>query len=356
MTPSAYFWGAVADEADAVLALLGREVVVKALNPLKDRDFVVLVNRLTAELTKIAGPVESKHVEDALAAMDVRWTDLTTAQVEATMRAINLALRPIPKAVLPKMNLAYKRSFKEIMKSTFRSLRDQFRVTIRHSFDAQDENIVERAARSQAIYITDRYGNLRENYAKEARDIISRGLEEGLRSRDITADLYKACKRRHSDRASKGYYAVVANAGMNRSRTYGQLRGYKEADIQRYEISAVLDENTTDICRMMNGKTFSVTSALNLVRSVDDGSKEVKDAQPWVRSRKDPADPSKKQLFISTSSGETPVARVVRSGVGVVDDEGEFERSMSSTKLRASGILVPPFHGNCRTTILPVID
>ena len=70
------------DGIDAIDYLL-REVykieVSKALNPLDDGDFLVISARLSEALRKAVAGEEGKALTAALNALDVKWTDLTTA-------------------------------------------------------------------------------------------------------------------------------------------------------------------------------------------------------------------------------------------------------------------------------------
>lgn len=47
-----------------------------------------------------------------------------------------------------------------------------------------------------------------------------------------------------------------------RGRSFAQLSAYTEAGIERYLIEAGIDECTTDICRVLHGKNFSMRRGL----------------------------------------------------------------------------------------------
>ena len=115
---------------------------------------------------------------------------------------------------------------------------------------------------------------------------------------------------------STNYFEGLANHIVTRSFNFGIAAGLQEAAVERYKISAVIDERTTDICREMNGKVFTVARAMelanNLIESTD--PEEVKTIAPWVQ----PAD----LPDVGNNGDQLPV-----------------------------GMAQPPYHWRCRTTI-----
>ncbi len=113
------------------------------------------------------------------------------------------------------------------------------------------------------------------------------------------------------------YWRVVANAATSRSYHYGLLKAAQFQGFRGYEFKAVLDEKTTDICRSLDGKVWSIASAISKFEQVagSDDPDEVKRVFPWTRFK---------------------------------DVQG-----LSVDELQAMGVMVPPLHGNCRSTLLP---
>ena len=145
-------------------------------------------------------------------------------------------------------------------------------------------------------------------------------------------------------------------AAQNRARTHTQLHGYRQAGIGRYVFSAVMDERTTDICRMMDGKIFGVEDSLRSYEAVEADSRfdAIKDHQPWVRSRRSRDEGVESDLFLRQRDGqEVLVGQVVRSS-RQVDRPGHFQSTMDSGTLASFGICQPPLHGMCRSTIQPL--
>lgn len=111
---------------------------------------------------------------------------------------------------------------------------------------------------------------------------------------------------------------VSANITGTRVSAYGMLHEARARGISRYRIDAVLDDRTTDICRNMNGREFSVEDAFSrtqMVLNIDD-PQAVAEFAPF---------PDINQL-----KGET------------------------NQRLQQNGFDVPPFHFLCRSVVVLV--
>jgi hypothetical protein len=111
------------------------------------------------------------------------------------------------------------------------------------------------------------------------------------------------------------YWRVVANAAASRGYHWGYLKAAQQSSLTGYELVAVIDSRTSEICLELNGKKFWIADALAVMEPavLSDDPEAVKQAMPWQKA----------------------------SDV----------KNLSVDELRALGCLVPPFHGNCRTTI-----
>jgi hypothetical protein len=111
------------------------------------------------------------------------------------------------------------------------------------------------------------------------------------------------------------YWNVVANAAASRAYHYGYAKAAEALGYTYYEFVAVMDKRTSEICRHMNGKKFTVSAAVDIMqRSADAESPEdLKQIQPWI----------------------------------TVDQA----KSMDTEALKNNGVLIPPLHGSCRSTI-----
>ena len=99
---------------------------------------------------------------------------------------------------------------------------------------------------------------------------------------------------------------------------------------------------------------FDVSASINRVHRVSNGVEEVKQAQPWVRQRK--REDGKVEMFVRREGQPDQVVGVVEeSGIGRIDDRGRYSGVLSEGQLAELGVDVPPYHGLCRTTIVPAL-
>lgn len=114
------------------------------------------------------------------------------------------------------------------------------------------------------------------------------------------------------------YWKLVANAAASRGYHYGYLKAAALRGVTGYRFVAVLDSRTSDVCRYMNGRVFNVAKAVSLMERVAgaENIEQVKTEMPW-RPFKD---------------------------IDGLDTEA----------LQELGVMVPPLHGNCRSTLVIV--
>lgn len=127
-----------------------------------------------------------------------------------------------------------------------------------------------------------------------------------------------------------------------------------EAGIERYRIEAVLDERTTDICRFLHGKSFSVRRGLEAFEKVEANPDAIKELSPWVHEATSGRS-GRKALYVERGGERVAITEVTRSAAGSRDDRGEFARSLSERQLTNLGVSLPPFHGMCRSVVLAEI-
>jgi SPP1 gp7 family putative phage head morphogenesis protein len=327
----------------------------KALNPLNDDDFLVIVQQLSDRLQRVIGPVEKAAVEAAMAALDVDLAALTGAEVAQLAHAVNLALRDIPLQVLPRINGLVRHDIAETVGQT------QVRAAATHSWaigtslEAVDQQMLNAMA-NVSSWVTDEYGRRAAMMELGVQRVVQEGMAQGLRSADIAEDLKKLGQG--SINRSRNYWDLVATNLQNRARGFGHLRSMDKAGITTYEYVAVMDERTSDPCRALHGAVFPVSTGLRAysdlaLQSAND-SQAVEKVMPFVQRRR--ADDGALELFVQPpGSGATVIARTIQSAVGQVDTRGTFTDVLSPSQLAAAGVTVPPIHNRCRSTIEPVI-
>lgn len=138
----------------------------------------------------------------------------------------------------------------------------------------------------------------------------------------------------------------------NRGRTYTQLAAFDEADIERFRFEAVLDEVTSQVCRFMHGRAFSVERAVQRFDEVEQvrDPEAISDLQPWMRVGADPD--GNQVLFYERGGRRRMVAQVDEPAIGRADQVGRYSRALNNDELEAAGVTAPPLHGRCRSTIV----
>lgn len=112
------------------------------------------------------------------------------------------------------------------------------------------------------------------------------------------------------------YWNVVANAAASRAYHYGLLRSGQFAGRTTFRFDAVMDKRTSAICRSMNGRQWTISRGLDLMVRVAEAEhpEDVKTISPWVKA----------------------------SDIDGYSDE----------ELANMGVMVPPLHGRCRSTLV----
>ncbi len=129
-----------------------------------------------------------------------------------------------------------------------------------------------------------------------------------------------------------------------------------EAGIQKYIIEAVLDERTTNICRYLHGKVFSVGDSLKRFEKIESMSRpqDIKHEQPWVLEVQD-VESGNTVMYVNKESGRVKIGQVQRSGFGNKDDVGEFSGMLGNQALSDLGLSMPPYHGLCRSYLISLV-
>lgn len=113
------------------------------------------------------------------------------------------------------------------------------------------------------------------------------------------------------------YWNVVANAAANRSYHYGLIMAGHTRGYGTVQFAAIMDDRTSEICASLNGTTWPIWQAVDLMERIAMAAPEdVKQVAPWMK----PADIS----------------------------------GFSSDELYRAGVMVPPLHGRCRSQIILV--
>lgn len=346
-------WGAAAAATHVVLAEFGVDVR-KAIDPSDPAAFDRALVELGDDLRRVVNPQEQGAVERAIAKLDVDWRKMTPAQQTAVVRTANAALAGVPARVMPKVETRSIAAGREMSVATRVALKRELGSTaIRTSFTAVDREMVRLLAKNQSFYVTNEYGRRSATFSRVARNVVARGLERGRSSADIGRELAQVMRKTHLGR-SKSYWHTIASVFVGRARAAAQVRSFSEAGIERMQFLAVMDEQTTDECRCLHETIYDVgdgIAQLDRMKSIGE-PEEIKNVAPFVRSER--LESGERRLFTRTNGGrESTIAVVTRSGYGRADDRGAYRDKASVSKLSGLGLVTPPLHCHCRSTLVP---
>ncbi len=213
------------------------------------------------------------------------------------------------------------------------ALHDSLLPSIGLELSGPDKTAVDAVGDQAGLFVRDRLGVESAWLTTHGREVVARGLRDGLGREAIAADLRAELPAMWT-RYGENYSRVVASNAMVRARSISQAGAYRDAGIERYEIMAVMDERTTVICQGLNGQIITVASGAAVTeraaaaRDVD----ELRAANPFVRER-------------LTDEGR----RVLQTTLGVdlmyVEEDGTFDRVLANDELATGGgIGFPPYH------------
>lgn len=322
----------------------------KVLDPLDPDDFLIISARLSNALTKIARSEQAAALREAINLLDVDWPNITPVARRKVIEAARGSIARVgPRVVPPIVNeLQVRGSY--YVRGTRRTVKAQTGARIGVSMALRDQRIIDHLSESQGYFVTDEYIRRSEFFSARARNIVAGGIDEGLGQDEIARMLKREIRGQLGPRRSGLYWNLIANVFTNRARTYAQLASYSEAGIERYRFEAILDEVTTEQCRLLHGREWLVRRGLRQHTQVAESSdpQAVKDIMPWFRTGRD--ENGDQVIFTQNRTGErTVMARVIEPAVGQRDGIGRYETTQAFNEISA---VQPPLHGLCRSTIV----
>lgn len=190
---------------------------------------------------------------------------------------------------------------------------------IKSVFRLPDKRAVDWISNNNFLWIKDRYDvETSKRIGEVVRPLLEQGASRGIVSEALEEEIGPMLLKQ------KGYAEVLASAALNRSRNFGQLQAFEEAEIERVEFVNPMDEQTSEICREYNGQIFTLTdmTAQRDRALATDDLGAVKEIMKW---------PS-------------------------LSDARAASRDFTDMRASASaGIANPPLHGRCRSRLVAVI-
>ncbi len=328
--------------------------LIKAVNPLSRSGFDRLVLRLRRALTRASSPSEKRAASRALRLLDRDWAALSPLARRNAIRAAQGAIESLPAAVVTATKPVFSRWASLVVVQTREFVRRTLRLDVPRKLRDIDERVVRFVRESPTNFVTNQYRQRVAALGPRVRGLVATGLERGL-ARDEINQMLLEDMTFHLAGRSKSYWDVTSHVFVNRGRTLSQLSIYEENEIRQFEFRAVLDYRTSDICRLMHGRVWSVGAELDRFKETQQlrEPEAIRDAAPFVRRGKDAE--GRPGLFVEREGRRQQLARIEESAVGQEGRRGRFSGIVSDATLQRWGVVVPPLHGRCRSTIVPLV-
>jgi SPP1 gp7 family putative phage head morphogenesis protein len=259
-------------------------------------------------------------------------------------------------------------------KDTLKMIEDQYQVTkdlvskaadkvgrnINTNFSKVDHKTIDVIHNNNNFFISGTYDKVLIGRVNEA---VATHVESGMPKEKLAESIKETMEEELPPR-SDTYYQILANDTLGRARVFGQVNSYREARIRKYEIIAVMDERTSEICEYMDGKIFEVEIASGIVKDIqnfgipenENQINEMKALRPWVFFDSQAAQAGKNSLYYNDDKGnplylpnsgynETPEGFSLADKMGI---SGEEIQGLSTENVNAP--CLPPFHAHCRST------
>jgi hypothetical protein len=346
-------WAQLADVADALESVLkqdegeggGRPPAGSAAGValLGAAGIKAATERLTRKLRAATRPAEAAALRRALRNLQQPWSDLSPGQQEAAILGAAGALAAVPAVIGPGVSSVVAGETAELIELAIVGTAEKLDLDILTSLNLVDERVVNFALRSQAAFLRNEFGQRQVAFANRAREIVASGLRRGLDPAAMGRELEQGLTAAALNRSSS-YYRNVASIWANRARSYGLLTGMDRGGIAFYRFVAVMDRRTTEQCRFMHNRQFSVARGLEQFQQVAASQPEdISEIMPFMARGKD--EDGNRILYYKRGDERITVAQVDRSGVGQLDRKGSYSRAMSDAELSSAGLTQPPLHG-----------
>lgn len=164
-----------------------------------------------------------------------------------------------------------------------------------------------------------------QNLSDKAREIIA--TTYAVYGHDTELFQEKATKAMEAiPKATDRYWQAVTTNSLNLARSYTLLSTMKANNIRGYRIVAVIDSRTTNICLALDGKEFLVSQAFPMFDNIANATS------------------------IEELSQYKPMVTQDKEGNYYANGE-QFGANVASDQLTRMGVMFPPFHWGCRSTL-----
>lgn len=204
--------------------------------------------------------------------------------------------------------------------------------TISAAFDVVDDDAMSWLSESQVFWLRHHFDPATVDEIRRAGALSLSGLSQAEAARALRAFAERAFGVGAFSKMSADYFDGVAVNAATTARVSGSILQMRTLGVTTYEYVAILDERTSDICRALDGKRFSVTQASDRIESMVSG----------------PVDPSTVRAL---HKWEPRKFGAILEAQGVDLKPGVPLTPAQSRTVAANGFAFPPQHFRCRSTV-----
>lgn len=334
-------------------------IIEKAFNPRVNTSLSTMISNLsktvTHDMSKIMKPALKETLENWAQSNKTKWSNMTPTQFDAAWEQGSSLLSQAVTAGLglaaPGIKQKFEVQIANLHKKNQIYLKNTHIPRIQVAFNQVDEQVLESISEQAGFWIRDGSGAMSNALSKKGRAIIQDGVRDGIGNKAIADNLVSSVPGMWK-KYGFAYASTVTSNVVSRARSYSEASSYASAGITYLEVMAMLDEVTTDYCRLMDGTIVDVQTSLNHMKEAASvkNPEDIKAVSPFFESRVNQST-KEKEIFIGGTNNK--FATVKRSGIGNLDDRGSAQKHMSTKALNKSGITMPGYHHRCRTMTVP---
>ncbi len=227
--------------ADGLIGRLAPGLVLKS-DPLDRAGFDANVRQLAVLLLDHTEKPEHAVATALRDMLDVNWPALSEGQRAKALTAAEKLIGRLASEVAPPLRKVLREEGQKVVASVKGAAIGRWELPIAAVFGKQDQKVIEHAANSQALFVTDFYGKRAAGLGQQARNIVAEGLDQGFDRYEIGKNLEAAIGDQLG--RSSSYFPMVASIFTARAQTWGLLSSFEEAGIESWRFSSVLDQRT----------------------------------------------------------------------------------------------------------------
>lgn len=332
-----------------VFKSVGRVVTAKA-DPYSPEAFEAWATRMTNSILRGSTSQMRALATEALDYLDIQFATASGEVLDAALSGYRTTLANPTARMANLQQVEISKVLQRVIKAAGAGALQmpEIRAALGTAFTLPDQRAARQLARHHGFWVRDRHGIISRDMSARARAIISDGVRRGLGQVDIGRELSRMT---NAGVRQPSYYRTVAANHVARARSYSLGTTMRAAGLEYYRIEAVLDARTTHTCEFLHGKILPVNDAIaNIDRTMADPNPQaVLVNQPFIQDEGN-------RLTVPTPGGGTAtVARIDERGRHSTPQGpgGQYSRGMSQSDMVSAAIGMPPYHHNCRTTVIP---